>query len=75
MCTSKFSSISVSERFDLLGAFRGSFVFLAVTNVYFRPTSSLTHLKPTEGTRDSKKMLLKIKIDEEERGNDVVLSP
>ena len=41
--------------------------------MYFRPTFSLTHLKPMEETRDSKKMLLKVKIDEEERGNYVVV--
>ena len=57
----------------MFGAVRGSFAFLAVTNVYFRPTLSLTHLKPMEETRDSKKMLLKIEIDEEKRENCVLV--
>ena len=50
-----------------------SFVFLTVTTMYFQPTLGLTHSKAIEETRDSKKMLLKIKIDEEEPGNSAVV--
>ena len=59
-----FRSVRCCARF-----FRGFFVFLSVTNVYCLPTLRLTHLKPMEETRDSKKMLMKIKIDEKDRGN------